>query len=96
MAAPDDFPPRPMGRFASRSKIAGLRHPPLRSGLPLRVRCRSGPPAAFVAMKAAMGAASSRRKTTMTYEHDTTYEPHHAASPTDHVLQELALYGYRP
>ena len=32
----------------------------------------------------------------MTYEHDTTYEPHHAASPTDHVLQELALYGYRP
>nr|RAV90618.1 hypothetical protein DBT53_12490 [Aerococcus mictus] len=24
------------------------------------------------------------------------YEPHHASSPTDHVLQELQLYGYRP
>lgn len=24
------------------------------------------------------------------------HEPHHAASPTDHILQELQLYGYRP
>ena len=32
----------------------------------------------------------------MTEHHDTDYEPHHASSPTDHVLQELALYGYRP
>ena len=24
------------------------------------------------------------------------YEPHHASSPTDHVLSELQLYGYRP
>ena len=28
-------------------------------------------------------------------EHD-DFEPHHASSPTDHVLQELQLYGYRP
>ncbi|QIB35301.1 DUF2493 domain-containing protein [Ancylobacter pratisalsi] len=28
-------------------------------------------------------------------EHD-DYEPHHASSPTDHVLSELQLYGYRP
>lgn len=28
-------------------------------------------------------------------EHD-DYEPHHNSSPTDHVLQELQLYGYRP
>ncbi|CAM5531443.1 hypothetical protein MAUB1S_08871 [Mycolicibacterium aubagnense] len=28
-------------------------------------------------------------------EHD-DHEPHHAASPTDHVLTELQLYGYRP
>ena len=28
-------------------------------------------------------------------EHDDT-EPHHAASPTDHVLTELQLYGWRP
>ena len=27
-------------------------------------------------------------------EHDD--EPHHASSPTDHVLTELQLYGYRP
>src|SRR3546814_18934509 len=24
------------------------------------------------------------------------YEPHHASSPTDHVLSELQLFGYRP
>ena len=28
-------------------------------------------------------------------EHD-DFEPHHTSSPTDHVLQELQLYGYRP
>ncbi len=27
---------------------------------------------------------------------DTGYEPLHAASPTDHVLTELQMYGYRP
>jgi hypothetical protein len=27
---------------------------------------------------------------------DNDYEPHHTSSPTDHVLQELQLYGYRP
>ena len=28
-------------------------------------------------------------------EHD-DFEPEHASSPTDHILQELQLYGYRP
>lgn len=28
-------------------------------------------------------------------EHD-DFEPHHGSSPTDHILQELQLYGYRP
>ena len=28
-------------------------------------------------------------------EHD-DYEPHHESSPTDHVLNELQLHGYRP
>jgi len=28
-------------------------------------------------------------------EHD-DYEPHHESSPTDHIAQELQLYGYRP
>ena len=32
----------------------------------------------------------------MTEGHDTAYEPHHDSSPTDHLLQELQLYGYRP
>jgi hypothetical protein len=31
----------------------------------------------------------------MTSEHD-DFEPHHASSPTDHVLTELQLYGWRP
>jgi hypothetical protein len=33
----------------------------------------------------------------MTTEYDDTgFEPPHASSPTDHVLSELQLYGYRP
>ena len=33
----------------------------------------------------------------MTTEHDDAgYEPRHSLSPTDHVLAELQLYGYRP
>ena len=24
------------------------------------------------------------------------FEPHHASSPTDHLLTELQLYGFRP
>ena len=33
----------------------------------------------------------------MTIDHDdTSYEPPHATSPTDHVLNELQLHGYRP
>lgn len=30
----------------------------------------------------------------MTREDDDTFEPHHEASPTDHALSELQLYGY--
>ncbi len=32
----------------------------------------------------------------MTNQDDDTFEPHHSASPTDHVLTELQLYGFRP
>jgi hypothetical protein len=33
----------------------------------------------------------------MTSDHDDTeFEPQHGPSPTDHVLQEIQLYGYRP
>jgi hypothetical protein len=33
----------------------------------------------------------------MTIDHDdTSYEPPHATSPTDHFLNELQLHGYRP
>ncbi len=28
-------------------------------------------------------------------EHD-DYEPHHESSPTDHLIQDLQLHGYRP
>ena len=33
----------------------------------------------------------------MTTDHDDTeFEPPHSSSPTDHLLSELQLYGYRP
>ncbi len=32
----------------------------------------------------------------MTDHDDTEFEPPHSSSPTDHVLNELQLYGYRP
>ena len=32
----------------------------------------------------------------MTTDHDSDLEPHHGSSPTDRVLHELQLYGYRP
>jgi hypothetical protein len=50
-----------------------------------------------IATKAAMGAADSAKGLTMTTDHDDTeFEPPHGSSPTDHVLNELQLYGYRP
>ena len=84
--------------FASPGKIAG----PSPSSAPLRpsrfaLGCRSAPPAAFVAMKAAMGAADPTRQHPMTTQDDDTgFEPPHSSSPTDHVLSALQLFGYRP
>jgi YspA, cpYpsA-related SLOG family len=50
-----------------------------------------------IATKAAMGAADPAKDLTMTTDHDDTeFEPPHSSSPTDHVLSELRLYGYRP
>jgi len=44
-----------------------------------------------------MGAADPAKGLTMTTDHDDTeFEPPHSSSPTDHVLNELQLYGYRP
>ena len=44
-----------------------------------------------------MGAADPTKESTMTTDHDDTgFEPPHSSSPTDHVLHELQLYGYRP
>ena len=48
-------------------------------------------------MKAAMGAVDPAKASTMTTQHDDTgFEPPHSSSPTDRVLAELQLYGYRP
>jgi hypothetical protein len=49
-------------------------------------------PPASLAMKAASDAVGTRKRPMS--EHDN--EPEHTSSPTDHILQELALYGYRP
>ena len=44
-----------------------------------------------------MGAADPAKGLTMTTGHDDTdFEPPHSSSPTDHVLNELQLYGYHP
>jgi len=48
-------------------------------------------------MKAAMSAVDPTKGSTMTTEHDdTSFEPPHTSSPTDHLLTELQLYGHRP
>jgi hypothetical protein len=40
---------------------------------------------------------SGHKEHPMTTENDDSgYEPPHAASPTDHILAELQIYGYRP
>jgi SLOG family YspA-like protein len=97
MAAPGYFPPA-LWAFAARGKIAGLRHPPLtlRPSAALRVQVRSAR-RQVIATKAAMGAADPAEGLPMTTDHDDTeFEPPHSSSPTDHVLQELQLYGHRP
>jgi hypothetical protein len=44
-----------------------------------------------------MGAADPAKGLTMTTDHDDTdFEPPHGSSPTDHILHELQIYGYRP
>src|SRR3546814_14590028 len=48
-------------------------------------------------MKAAAVAVDPTREHPMSTDHDDTgFEPEHASSPTDHVLSELQLYGFRP
>jgi hypothetical protein len=50
-----------------------------------------------IATKAAMGAADPAKSLTMTTDHDDTeFEPPYGSSRTDHVLNELQLYGYHP
>lgn len=103
MAAADYFPAAreysrmaAIGRdaFPSRGKIAGCRHPPLRSGPPLRCGCRANPPVGFRRHEGREGRGQTDGSIPMG-EHDDT-EPHHTASPTDHILTELQLYGWRP
>ena len=44
-----------------------------------------------------MGAADPAKDLAMTTDHDDTeFDPPHSSSPTDHVLNELQLHGYRP
>jgi hypothetical protein len=89
------FPPA-LRAFASRSKI-GATQPSSAGAAALRGAPGAGPsrpPSEGIATKAAMGAAEPAKDLPMT-EHD-DIEPAHAASPTDLVLNELQLFGYRP
>jgi YspA, cpYpsA-related SLOG family len=102
MAAADHFPPPGKPGFAARSKMLGARHPPLRFGpagaIPFRPRPldrREG--------RDGRGRSSGRKAPAMTHNGNTlpfldSGDPdaeQHPASPTAHLLDELALYGYR-
>lgn len=63
-------------------------------GPSLRLGCVPRTLAAFVAMKAAMDAARSTRNSAVRANQD-DFEPHHASSPTEEVLQDLQLHGWR-
>jgi hypothetical protein len=85
--------------FASRSKIAAARRPPLRSG-----RCAAlggaGPdrlPSGDRREGRDGRGRSDKGDTTMaTDRDDSDFEPAHTLSSTDHLLTELQLYGHRP
>src|SRR5260370_24738190 len=93
--------PRPTGgrsdgrQPGSRNGFAVLRS---RSGRFAALR-GAGPvrPPSVDAPKAAMGAADPAKDLTMTSDRDDRdFEPVHTASPTEHILTELQLYGWRP
>jgi len=89
MAAPDSFPPRGKPRFASRSKQSGFAILADASAFAsLRVQIRS--PAAFVAMKAAIGAADPTKESPMTTDHEDAATSRAYFISTDHVLAELS------
>src|SRR6185437_10797489 len=83
-------------RFASRAKIAGLRHPSLalRPCALLRVLARSACRLSDRHEGRDGRGRSGKGPSAMTDRDD--IEPPHACSPTDHVLTELQLFGYRP
>src|SRR6202008_4350461 len=95
MASTGYFPPA-LRAFASRSKIAGLRHPPLvlRPSALLRVLARAARRLSDRHEGAEGRGRSGKGPHPMTDYDD--IEPPHASSPTDHVLSELQLFGYRP
>src|SRR5690606_28624362 len=80
--------------FASRSKLAGPGHQGPRASARTASPSR---PWAFDACEGRDGRGFRRRKHPMLHEdEDAGFEPVHASSPTDHVLTELQLYGWRP
>src|SRR3984957_7928331 len=66
--------------------------------LPLRSAVQGRPPRRLSSPRRPRWARPIRqREAPMTTDHeDTGHEPPHASSPTDRVLEELQLYGYRP
>src|SRR5260370_11235825 len=103
MARSNYFPPPPEGGgFASPGKIVCPRHPPLSFGpvgaIPLRLR-----PSDRREGRERRGLKPRRNAPAMTHDDSTFLFPDtdteaeaHTASPTAHLLDELALYGHRP
>src|SRR3546814_11618447 len=65
--------------------------PPQSLGVQVRISRRLSSPA-----KAAKGAANRKGVTMKTDNPLPEHEPEHAESSTAYLLQEMALYGYRP
>ena len=82
--------------FPSRNKIAGLAilHSRFGPALALRVQVRTA--RRLRRHEGRDGRGQSAKEAAMRNQHDTDIEPQPVSSPTDYVLQELQLYGYRP
>src|SRR3546814_10978870 len=83
------------GPFASRGKIAFVRHPPLRSGRGAP-RCASASPTASRRHEGRAGRGCDRRRQTMHDANGPAHEHPDEPGTTAYLLQEMPLFGPLP
>src|SRR3546814_3645449 len=83
------------GPFASRGKIAFVRHPPLRSGRGAP-RCASASPTASRRHEGRAGRGCDRRRQTMHDANGPAHDRPDEPVTTAYLLQEMQLFGHRP